>query len=71
MRRSNRNRGGGVVIEPVHPLPQADLLPLTRDLVGDPVLVGKASPQLGFTRVAALYIASALALHSEDIAKST
>src|SRR5262249_34089301 len=40
--RSNRNRGGVVVVEPLHALAQAHLLPFARHLLGDAVLVGKA-----------------------------
>src|SRR5256886_16558121 len=40
--QSNRNGGGVVVIEPLHSLAQADLLPFTRDLLANPVLVEKA-----------------------------
>src|SRR5262245_66237590 len=39
--RSDRDRGGVIVVEPVHALAQAHLLPLARDLVGDAVLVGE------------------------------
>src|SRR5262249_13676048 len=42
VRRSNRNRGGVVVVEPLHALAQAHLLPFARHLLGDAVLVGKA-----------------------------
>src|SRR6266545_5127888 len=40
--QSNRNGGGVVVIEPLHSLAQAHLLPFTRDLLANAVLVGKA-----------------------------